>query len=169
MPIENRNQHFNQYTYLCAVSVLIVNNFPAKLKLNKNQNFNIIVHCYRFLYSLTQIVTTTNHICYIKLIVSGLDYTVDALPRQVLEKALVASERSAGRLYATQFMLVLLRAKIPNFEVWGLPMLIKQTRDKERKVVLAALEILDEACHDRVSIAFCSTVQIVFIFLTLIV
>lgn len=103
-------------------------------------------------FSLTQIVTTTNHICYIKLIVSGLDYTVDALPRQVLEKALVASERSAGRLYATQFMLVLLRAKIPNFEVWGLPMLIKQTRDKERKVVLAALEILDEACHDRVSI-----------------
>lgn len=82
---------------------------------------------------------------------SGLDYTVDALPRQVLEKALVASERSTGRLYATQFMLVLLRAKIPNFEVWGLPLLIKQTRDKERKVVLAALEILDEACHDRVS------------------
>lgn len=96
-------------------------------------------------------MTTTNHIAYIKLIVSGLDYTVDALPRQVLEKALVASERSTGRLYATQFMLVLLRAKIPNFEVWGLPLLIKQTRDKERKVVLAALEILDEACHDRVS------------------
>lgn len=94
---------------------------------------------------------TTNHICYIKLIVSGLDYTVDPLPRQVLEQALAASERSAGRLYATQFMLVLLRAKTPNFEVWGLPLLIKQTRDKERKVVLAALEILDEACHDRVS------------------
>lgn len=101
--------------------------------------------------SLIQIVTTTNHICYIKLIVSGLDYTVDALPRQVLEKALNASERSAGRLYATQFLLVLLRAKIPNFEVWGLPLLIKQTRDKERKVILTALEILDEACHDRVS------------------
>ncbi|XP_055313742.1 rapamycin-insensitive companion of mTOR isoform X2 [Sitodiplosis mosellana] len=98
---------------------------------------------------LIQIVTTTNHPCYIKLIVSGLDYTVDALPRQVLEKALTASERSAGRLYATQFLLVLLRAKIPNFEVWGLPLLVKQTRDKERKVVLAALEILDEACHDR--------------------
>lgn len=84
---------------------------------------------------------------------SGLDYSVDALPRQVLEKALAASERSAGRMYATQFMLVLLRAKITNFEVWGLPLLIKQTRDKERMVVLAALEILDEACHDRVSFA----------------
>lgn len=90
---------------------------------------------------------------------SGLDYTVDALPRQVLEKALTASERSAGRLYATQFLLVLLRAKIPNFEVWGLPLLIKQTRDKERKVVLAALEILDEACHDRVSHLFLLTFE----------
>lgn len=49
-------------------------------------------------------------------------------------------------------MLVLLRARIANFEVWGLPLLIKQTRDKERMVVLAALEILDEACHDRVRI-----------------
>lgn len=78
------------------------------------------------------------------------------MPRQVLEKALMASERSAGRLYATQFMLVLLRAKIPNFEVWGLPLLIKQTKDKERKVVLAALDILDEACHDRVSFLFYS-------------
>lgn len=91
---------------------------------------------------------------------SGLDYTVDTLPRQVLEKALTASERSAGRLYATQFMLVLLRAKIPNFEVWGLPMLIKQTRDKERKVVLAALEILDEACHDRVSLIYVKHFQL---------
>lgn len=55
-----------------------------------------------------------------------------------------------GRLYATQFMLVLLRAKTPNFEVWGLPMVINQTKDPERCVVLAAMEILDEACHDRV-------------------
>lgn len=82
---------------------------------------------------------------------SGLDYSLDAEPRKVLEKTLVSSERSGGRLYATQFLLVLLRAKVPNFEVWGLPLLIRQTKDKERKVMLAAMEILDEACHDRVS------------------
>lgn len=82
---------------------------------------------------------------------SGLDYTLDEAPRKVLEKALVSSERSGGRLYATQFMLVLLRAKVPNFEVWGLPLIIRQTKDKERKIRLAALEILDEACYDRVS------------------
>lgn len=87
--------------------------------------------------------------CYIKLIVSGLDYSFDEMPRLVLERALTTSERSAGRLYATQFMLVLMRAKIPNFEVWGLPMLIRQTKDKDRTVALFAMEILDEACHER--------------------
>lgn len=102
-------------------------------------------------FSLIQIVTTTIHVCYIKLVVSGLDYSCDDTPRQVLEKALTTSERSAGRLYATQFMLVLLRAKIPNFEVWGLPLLIRQTKDKDRTVALSAMEILDEACYERVS------------------
>lgn len=67
---------------------------------------------------------------------------------------MTASDRRAGRLYSTQFMLVLLRSKIPNFEVWGLPMLIKQTKDTNRVVALAALEILDEASHDRVKLSF---------------
>lgn len=69
----------------------------------------------------------------------------------MLEKALSESERTAGRLYATQFMLVLMRAKIPNFEIWGLPLVIKQVKDREPTVSLTALEILHEACHDRVS------------------
>lgn len=78
-----------------------------------------------------------------------MDYSFDEMPRLVLDRALTTSERSAGRLYATQFMLVLMRAKIPNFEVWGLPMLIRQTKDKDRTVALYAIEILDEACHER--------------------
>lgn len=96
------------------------------------------------------IVTSTIHVCYIKLIVSGLDYTLNEYPRKILQKAMTKTERRDGRLYATQFMLVLLRAKIPNFEIWGLPMLIKQTNDPERAVALAAYEILDEAAHERV-------------------
>lgn len=99
---------------------------------------------------MKDIVENTNHVCYIKLIVSGLDYILDSFPRSILRKALTTSKLRAGRLYATQFLLVLLRAKIPNFEIWGLPLLITQVRDKERSVVLAALEILDEACHERV-------------------
>lgn len=69
----------------------------------------------------------------------------------ILDKALTSSVLIPGRIYATQFLLVLLRAKILNFEVWGIPMLIKQTKDKERGVVLTAFEILEEACHHRVS------------------
>ncbi|GAB0093446.1 rapamycin-insensitive companion of mTOR [Sergentomyia squamirostris] len=97
---------------------------------------------------LNHLVTTTNHVCYIKLIVSGLDYSRDPLARQILEKALIESVNRSGRLYATQFMLVLMRAKIPNFEIWGLPMLVNQTKDTEQSVVNAALEILEEACHE---------------------
>lgn len=105
------------------------------------------------IFRLLNIVLTTHHICYVKLIVSGLDYTLDALPRLILDKALTSSLRP-GRIYATQFLLVLLRAKIVNFEIWGIPMLIKQTKDKERGVVLTAFEILEEACHHRVSFFF---------------
>lgn len=100
---------------------------------------------------MENIVLHTNHVCYIKLIVTGLDYTTESvLAKSILEKALQSSSNRSGRIYTTQFLLVLLRAKIPNFEVWGLPLLIKQTRDEERSVVLTALEILDESCHDKV-------------------
>lgn len=101
------------------------------------------------LSSLINLVRVTDHVCYVKLIVSGLNYSYENLPRQVLEKALTSAKTRTGRLYATQFMAVLLRARLPNFEVWGIPMIINQTRDSDRSVVLAALEVLEEACHDK--------------------
>ena len=102
---------------------------------------------------LSKLVTTTRFTCYVKLIVSGLDYSNDATPREIMANALTA-KRTASRLYATQFMLVLLRARMINFEVWGLPLLVAQTRDPDRTVALTALEILDEACYERVSAAY---------------
>lgn len=72
----------------------------------------------------------------------------------MLEQALTLSGVVSARLYATQFMLVLLRARLPNFEVWGIPLLIKQTMDKKKSVVIAAMEILDEACNEKVSWVF---------------
>ena len=124
------------------------------------------------------LVAKTDHVCYVKLIVSGLDYGLESDARKILgnqsykfhmssmcrflivwafyliEKALTSAKTRNGRLYATQFMLVLLRAKIPNFENWGIIMLINQTKDLERCVVLAALEILDEACHEKVNLIY---------------
>jgi rapamycin-insensitive companion of mTOR len=62
---------------------------------------------------LTYLVANTNHTIYVKLIVSGLDYTQEPTPRLILEKALTLSPNQASRLYATQLLLVLLRARLP--------------------------------------------------------
>ncbi|KAL9882938.1 rapamycin-insensitive companion of Tor isoform 1-T1 [Glossina fuscipes fuscipes] len=98
---------------------------------------------------LVNLVRNTDHVCYVKLIVSGLDYTMDSVTRKVLENALTSAKARSGRLYATQFLMVLLRARIPNFEEWGIPMIIQQTKDPDRSVVLAAMEVLEEACHEK--------------------
>lgn len=92
----------------------------------------------------------TDYECYVKLIVSGLDYSLESVPRKVLEKALTSAKEPGSRLYATQFLVVLLRARIPNFEVWGIPLIIQQTKDPDRSVVLAAMDVLEEACHEKV-------------------
>ncbi|XP_075155173.1 rapamycin-insensitive companion of Tor isoform X2 [Haematobia irritans] len=98
---------------------------------------------------LTNLVRNTVHVCYVKLIVSGLDYSLDSMTRKVLETALTSARDKCGRLYATQFLTVLLRARIPNFEVWGIPLIIQQTKDPDRSVVLAAMDVLEEACHEK--------------------
>ncbi|XP_037816868.1 rapamycin-insensitive companion of mTOR isoform X1 [Lucilia sericata] len=98
---------------------------------------------------LINLVRNTEHVCYVKLIVSGLDYTLDSITRKVLENALTSAKTRSGRLYATQFLVVLLRSRIPNFEVWGIPLIIQQTKDSDRSVVLAAMDVLEEACHEK--------------------
>ncbi|XP_065364051.1 rapamycin-insensitive companion of mTOR [Calliphora vicina] len=98
---------------------------------------------------LINLVRNTVHVCYVKLIVSGLDYTLDSVTRKVLENALTSAKTRSGRLYATQFLVVLLRSRIPNFEVWGIPLIIQQTKDPDRSVVLAAMDVLEEACHEK--------------------
>lgn len=66
----------------------------------------------------------------------------------VLQKALTKG-KLAGRLYSTQFLLVLLRARLPLFEDWGISLILGQLVEKEhRSIVLAALDILEEACHE---------------------
>lgn len=102
---------------------------------------------------LTYLVSNTNHPIYVKLIVSGLDYSLTSsvhFPRLILEKALTASPSQSSRLYATQFLLVLLRARLPTVEEWGIPLLLKQLADSDRSIVLATLDILEEACHENV-------------------
>ncbi|XP_017477369.1 PREDICTED: uncharacterized protein LOC108367295, partial [Rhagoletis zephyria] len=98
---------------------------------------------------LINLVRNTDYVCYVKLTVSGLDYSLESVTRKVLAKALTSAKTRSGRLYATQFLTVLLRARLHNFEVWGIPLIIQQTKDPDRSVVLAALDVLEEACHEK--------------------
>ncbi|XP_063704935.1 rapamycin-insensitive companion of mTOR isoform X2 [Culicoides brevitarsis] len=117
-------------------------------RLCKNdQGLNVLTNTDVFKQLSNLVSSTKTHICYVKLIVSGLDYSY-RVPRQILEKALKSPQRAA-RHYATQFLLVLLRAKVPKFDEYGIPLIINQLRDKERLISLTALDILLEACHDK--------------------
>ncbi|XP_052738397.1 rapamycin-insensitive companion of mTOR [Bicyclus anynana] len=59
--------------------------------------------------NLLELSTKTHHSCYVKLVISSLDYSMDSSPRDILAKTLTCNIL-ASRLYATQFLNVLLRA-----------------------------------------------------------
>ena len=52
------------------------------------------------------------------------------------------------RLYATSHLRVLLRAKIPFFQIWGMELLVEQLYDKCRGIADEAVDIIEEACED---------------------
>ncbi|XP_053602519.1 rapamycin-insensitive companion of mTOR [Plodia interpunctella] len=59
--------------------------------------------------NLLELSTKTHHSCYVKLVISSLDYTLDSYPRDILAKTLTCNIQ-ASRLYTTQFLNVLMRA-----------------------------------------------------------
>ncbi|XP_065337651.1 rapamycin-insensitive companion of mTOR isoform X2 [Cloeon dipterum] len=95
--------------------------------------------------NLMTLVVDTKHDCYVKLIVSSLDYTHDGMPRQILGKVL-KSPLESSRIYATKFFLLLVRSHVADFELWGIELLVMQLYDSSTQVSLAASDILDEAC-----------------------
>lgn len=101
------------------------------------------------LQQLLNLVGNTNHECYIKLVVSGLDYSLDGIPRVILRRVLTSTSESL-RLYATQMMTVLLRAKVTDFHKWGIEMLVTQLQDTSKSVCLAAVSVLMEAAEEEV-------------------
>lgn len=54
------------------------------------------------------------------------------------------------RLYATKHLRVLLRASVEFFSNWGIELLVTQLHDRNKTISMEALEILDEACEDKV-------------------
>lgn len=55
-----------------------------------------------------------------------------------------------SRLYATKHLRVLLRANVEFFSNWGIELLVTQLHDRNKAVSVEALDILDEACEDKV-------------------
>lgn len=62
-----------------------------------------------------------------KLIISSLDFAHDVHSQVILGKILTSTDKEM-RLYATKHLRVLLRAKMPFFNSWGLELLIPQVR-----------------------------------------
>ncbi|XP_046679270.1 rapamycin-insensitive companion of mTOR-like isoform X3 [Homalodisca vitripennis] len=97
---------------------------------------------------LLSLVTTSKHDCYVKLIISSLDYSSDERIRNVMSSTLVCDQDSS-RLYATKFLRVLLRTpltKRADYARWVVELLATQLSDKNRAVSLSAIAALDEAC-----------------------
>lgn len=75
-----------------------------------------------------------------------MDYSENSLCQNLLTAILKCGIESS-RLYATQFLLILLRSGITDFATWGIPLLVGQLKDQARVISLCALSILHEACE----------------------
>ncbi|KPP65251.1 hypothetical protein Z043_116347, partial [Scleropages formosus] len=98
---------------------------------------------------LLSLCSLKNQDATLKLTVSALDYSRDGLARVILSKILTAATDNC-RLYATKHLRVLLRANVEFFSNWGIELLVTQLHDRNKAVSMEALDILDEACEDKV-------------------
>ena len=64
------------------------------------------------------------------------------------------------RLYATKHLRVLLRAGVEFFSSWGMELLVTQLHDHSKTVSMEALDILDEACEDKVPLRTLHTLSL---------
>ena len=89
---------------------------------------------------------------YLKLVISCLDYgTIEWESRTLLGKALKECSESC-RLYATRFLGVLIRSRTTNVAHWGIDLLVAQLFDESPMIAWAALDILDDACDDKMNL-----------------
>ena len=111
---------------------------------NTNRGRKLLEKSGIFQYLVNLIASSTNEV-YIKLIISSLDYNQENFSRKLLNQALVCKLDSA-RLYATNFLRVLLRTEMNDFHKWVIELLVQQVHDDNLSVSLNAFDILDEAC-----------------------
>ncbi|XP_076753596.1 rapamycin-insensitive companion of Tor isoform X1 [Xylocopa sonorina] len=103
---------------------------------------------FQLLGKLQDLALSTNHECYVKLIISSLDYSRDGPNRKVLTKIITEATSDSTRLYATQFLRLILRARMADAYRWAITLLSERLSDSNKTVGLTALAALHEACEE---------------------
>ncbi|XP_034935765.1 rapamycin-insensitive companion of mTOR [Chelonus insularis] len=117
-------------------------------QLSHSAKGTVILKSFNLLEKLEDLAIATNHDCYVKLIISTLDYSRDGPNRKVLRKIISSASVEQTRLYATQFLRLILRAKITDACQWALSLIVDRLADDSKSVALAALEALHEMCEE---------------------
>nr|XP_050846780.1 rapamycin-insensitive companion of mTOR isoform X2 [Vespula vulgaris] len=117
-------------------------------QLSHSAKGTVILKEFNLLEKLQDLALATNHDCYVKLIVSSLDYSREGPNRKVLNKIIAESSLESTRLYATQFLRLILRAKMSDAYHWAMTLLTEKLTDTSKVVALTALEVLHEACEE---------------------
>ncbi|XP_066602698.1 uncharacterized protein [Prorops nasuta] len=117
-------------------------------QLSHSAKGTVILKGFNLLEKLQELALATNHECYVKLIVSSLDYSRDGPNRKVIGKIIAESSCESTRLYATKFLRLILRAKMSDAYKWAMILLLERLSDSSKMVALTALEVLHEACEE---------------------
>ncbi|XP_015189227.1 PREDICTED: rapamycin-insensitive companion of mTOR [Polistes dominula] len=117
-------------------------------QLSHSAKGTVILKRFNLLEKLQDLALATNHDCYVKLIVSSLDYSREGSNRKVLNKIIAEASLESTRLYATQFLRLILRARMLDAYNWALTLLTERLMDTSKVVALTALEVLHEVCEE---------------------
>ncbi|XP_076231374.1 rapamycin-insensitive companion of Tor [Calliopsis andreniformis] len=117
-------------------------------QLSHSAKGTVVLKGFNLLEKLQNLALATNHDCYVKLIVSSLDYSRDGPNRKVLTKIITEATLDSTRLYATQFLRLILRTRIADAYRWAITLLTDRLSDTNKTVALTALEALHEACEE---------------------
>ena len=139
-------------------------------RLSRSSQGRLALDRHNILGDFTELLTMRSDL-YLKLVISCLDYSSrDWGSRNLLSKALKDGSETC-RIYSTRFLGescphslwcfqpkaqfltgVLIRSRAPNVAQWGIELLAGQLFDSSDIVPWIALDLLDEACDDKMNL-----------------
>ncbi|XP_014479539.1 PREDICTED: rapamycin-insensitive companion of mTOR [Dinoponera quadriceps] len=117
-------------------------------QLSHSAKGTVVLKSFNLLEKLQELALLTNHDCYVKLIVSSLDYSREGPNRKVLGRIITEATLASTRLYAAQFLRLILRARMTDAVRWAMSLLAERLSDASTAVAFTALDALHEACEE---------------------